>query len=858
MVRSCSRTARGFGFIKGSFHWRCALTIFPLHLVGNLPPGFGVISGTVSPDPVQRPACSKHLPYGFGMLNIPTYHDHDVHRRSTTRTLSLTPRNIRKRQLYQEKKLVRSAVSALATDSDNADELLTRALQTRAGAKKWPRLSAEISQGDKDAVVVRALSQTISSLGGKRSMLRAPLLGRLLGKCSVRLSPAYLKTQLGLKHSCVKNAKRYQKQASENILDLSYNTSTRPLLRVHIMVQCIIEDFFREHTHVDSKGCAKASATRKLTLQKWELHCIFYAQYPSLLRLRASQCPAPRTPSTPLTNLQRDVRTALWATTLEDFDELIEFQTRLKEAKAKYVEHLARMRLLRAGVSVPTQKVGRKAMPNTFDPAQHRINVPTQATFFRVLQKRKVKFTMVENATRCPIHDDGPAQEKQLELVKEALMCLTQNVQERYTQEQAMRKQGLLGQKRKLDKQVQLYRRHCLQYKIQRERIKSIEASCGVDECVCYRDFVNDHDEMGSKVCNLVLVKRQRLEPGGEMRSLNIHNFGDAESCDSYWTADVFDFHLDKGDAHHSGMFDDVQNITIVGDHGPHFSANETVYNESCFFQKYGKTVTSIFLCSYHAYNYCDGAGVVPKRLSKQRQREGAGPIGASEYRHAVNMSNYSNHVAFFFEKVNRSENVFSSRLEPHTNLRSMCDFKYSWITEDGSVERQPGVVLIRYVSDDNVPYQVVDLLRRKPDEEMCESCSSRLQRPVRHLLDGSNCRPVGMSTGMIIDRRSLPTPDPARICGLQVTRKRKKRSRSGAKAKAKKGEAKDYPCMSPLCSMEYKTPGGANRHMETMHPGEDLQLYPKRMTKVRLLKEGKCCARFIHNLSTQHLLFYI
>ena len=59
-----------------------------------------------------------------------------------------------------------------------------------------------------------------------------------------------------------------------------------------------------------------------------------------------------------------------------------------------------------------------------------------------------------------------------------------------------------------------------------------------------YRDFVNDHDESGAKVCNLQLVLVERKVLGGPLVLTNVANFADKEPCDVWFTADVFDFHL--------------------------------------------------------------------------------------------------------------------------------------------------------------------------------------------------------------------------------------------------------------------------------------------------------------------------
>ena len=56
-------------------------------------------------------------------------------------------------------------------------------------------------------------------------------------------------------------------------------------------------------------------------------------------------------------------------------------------------------------------------------------------------------------------------------------------------------------------------------------------------------------------MCNLQLVLAERKVLGGPLVLTNIANFADKESCDAWFTADVFDFHLAPGDEHHSGCW---------------------------------------------------------------------------------------------------------------------------------------------------------------------------------------------------------------------------------------------------------------------------------------------------------------
>jgi hypothetical protein len=112
---------------------------------------------------------------------------------------------------------------------------------------------------------------------------------------------------------------------------------------------------------------------------------------------------------------------------------------------------------------------------------------------------------------------------------------------------------------------------------------------------------------------NLVLCVLWREKDKGPLHVLNIHNFctdKDTQSADAYFVADVMDFHLQTKSDTHPGTFDAFTKIYLTGDHGPHFSSAQTANNESTFYEKYGKKVESHFLCSYHAVNRCNGAGV--------------------------------------------------------------------------------------------------------------------------------------------------------------------------------------------------------------------------------------------------------
>jgi len=463
----------------------------------------------------------------------------------------------------------------------------------------------------------------------------------------------------------------------------------------------------------------------------------------------------------------------------------------------------------------------------SFDAERWAVTPPAKETFWKVLQHCGVRFTEVSNPTQCPIHDSGPVDEAALAVVVEELTALcklpgsTANTR---------RRKALVTEQRALTKAVDHYHLHLRQYEKQRAKVQQLEANLVPGEGLLYRDFVNDHDESGAKVCNLMLVLAERKVLGGPLVLTNIENFADKESCDAWFTADVFDFHLAPGDDHHSGLLDHLNKLYIVGDHGPHFSANNTLLNESTFFRRYKKVVECLFLCSYHAYNRCDAAGVVAKRLAAHEKRQSKGPMGAAAYAELVNSSSYDNHVAFAFPAINRSADVFPAEVEKLPHARQCCDVLYHRTRVDGTAAREEGVVWFRMVSDLALPYQLHDLLPRE-GKYMCVQCSNTTQEPVFHT-KASECPRATMPVDLAQQRAVLVSPDPARIQGAQLTKKRNVAD-AGQAARPKRAKCSSdaklgaFPCKFAFCDkLHFKTAGGSNRHMAGEHALEALQLY--------------------------------
>jgi hypothetical protein len=121
----------------------------------------------------------------------------------------------------------------------------------------------------------------------------------------------------------------------------------------------------------------------------------------------------------------------------------------------------------------------------------------------------------------------------------------------------------------RLDKKVRKYRKHLAQFDSSRREVNSIMDNLGPEECLVYRDFVNQHSWYdNTKVCNLILVLIWK--ENGQLRSMKLNHFcSDDDSCstDPYYVRDVFDFHMKPKSVElgHTGLLHRFKKIYISG-----------------------------------------------------------------------------------------------------------------------------------------------------------------------------------------------------------------------------------------------------------------------------------------------------
>ena len=223
----------------------------------------------------------------------------------------------------------------------------------------------------------------------------------------------------------------------------------------------------------------------------------------------------------------------------------------------------------------------------------------SEEVFWKILKDNDIKYTTTVRPTICPIHDKGPSSERALmeALADEKRLEAEYNrtaelldAQRARTQEEARQNEAddralsactmavnqakselrQVSQKvLELTKEVATYHKHLAQCATSRVEVEKIMDNLGPDECLVFRDFVNQHSWFDNrKVCNLILVLIWKED--GVLRSMKLNNFcSDEDTCstDPYFVRDVFDFHMKPKSVQlgHTGLLSRFKKIYISG-----------------------------------------------------------------------------------------------------------------------------------------------------------------------------------------------------------------------------------------------------------------------------------------------------
>jgi hypothetical protein len=447
--------------------------------------------------------------------------------------------------------------------------------------------------------------------------------------------------------------------------------------------------------------------------------------------------------------------------------------------------------------------------PEMFDPTTYVIKSPQFATFKAWLKREKLRYTQFTVPHPCPLCTAGPLNRVIAEDVVKQINALAAAGSPIPAE--------LMQRSSKLRTSDAVYRTHVLQLETCRKEAKAIETNLTKGECALIRDFVNHHDHAGKHVKCLHWVIAWRDEDDGEIKRLKLRHYCShvpTMSTDSYFQADVVDFHFNEDNPHCPLLFKEFHTLYFIGDHGPHFASHATLYNETTFKRKYGKTLRIVFLTSYHAYSRADGSGSEDSTALRRDLRQGLGRFGSTDMTQMTNMSHDNCSWAYDFPAINRGVDIFPAKklfgAADHAKwIRKWCEVKF---TSPGTEEKYDGILQYRLVPGVGV-WKWTDLVaaKREEGEVMCDSCSTKQDCMVMHAQD--ECP----DPRYIHD---MPTyeelqPNAGRIHGEQVLSK---------KASAKSKSANTYPCKFADCPHKtnkrraFRSAARANAHMQGDH----------------------------------------
>ena len=446
--------------------------------------------------------------------------------------------------------------------------------------------------------------------GGKH---RAELTGRLTQGMSAREAAMLLP---GIPSKYITAAKAHEKDfAFVSTLGENYASNTTKV-KISTAQANLYVNYFKNITDFKS-GAGPHTKSRILTKQRHVVTIDLYAKYPKLLRQWCLEnvtekqridetAPASRT------QFEADVVAAAShveydnSTTEHDIRAtmaLLEYQSRLKH-NAKTQRKFGKVHPSSKGNTSNTKARLEELHKRPDAPAYLLASSPGQKpcseeVFWKILKDNEIRYTCTVRPTICPIHDKGPSNERAL---KEALL------EEKRLEAEFNRTTGLLDAQRAqaqeearqneaveralstytvavnkakselrqlslkvldLTKEVAIYHKHLAQFETSRKEVENIMDNLGPEECLVYRDFVNQHSWYdNTKVCNLILVVIWKED--GVLRSMKLNNFcSDEDSCstDPFYVRDVFDFHMKPKSVllGHTGLLNRFKKIYISG-----------------------------------------------------------------------------------------------------------------------------------------------------------------------------------------------------------------------------------------------------------------------------------------------------
>jgi hypothetical protein len=710
--------------------------------------------------------------------------------------------NVMRRERYAERKLLANALST------GDDALLAAALATKVAKKQMPLCAAVMGSLEHFKQLANTSKALMDQCGGRHKREVAHML--IDG-----LPASFTKNILGVSASQRRRALNDMDDLKRSITSAKYaeGMDGKSRNQVSAELDMCYRRFFSRTTHQCSGSSNDKAAIMDTEYHVWGAK--LDAQWPGILRELAATSPdcvpdLDAMPKTGWTDFQANLLSAVHG--CPDDPSL--------ERKERYRKHLHHYRhaLAQTNGALPRntdeenaaikqtqqRRTASRLTTAAFDPRTYAIHAPCLKTFRKWLDSTELRFTRFSVPHPCPLCEDGP--------VNEIVYAALSKILVKHAIDGTEVPAELTQRCTKLKTSLRIYRVHVLQLKECRAAAQKAERELAPGTGMVIRDFVNHHDHGGKHVKCLHWVLMWRDKVGEPLKRLKLRHYcSDTKSMstDSYFQADVMDFHLNEDDPHCPMLFKDFTDIIFVGDHGPHFASHETMHNESTVLRKYGKKIHLMFLASYHAYSRADGAGAEDSSDLRRDLVSGLPRFGARAMTDMTNSSHDAWSWAFEFPAINRNRDIFP--LEKNFRAKTRAKWIKKWtevrFVHPDTTGAYDGVLQYRLVTGLG-DWQWTDLVAatRGKDNTLCDRCTTNAQQIVYH------CASACPSPGYIHD---LPVfadlmPNPARIQGDQV-----------ASGKGK-GKGTTFPCKFSGCDRTnrkaFRKAHIANRHMQLEH----------------------------------------
>ena len=663
---------------------------------------------------------------------------------------STTPTNVKRRQAYQNKKMLEVAKQDIWSPAKTVRAEAVCVLTTASASAVRPGVQ-ELTRavgGHYEGTVKKLVGLFPVGSQGRQAVVASAVKSSL--QCTGETISSVAKA-LGMHYEYVRRASKLNaipnRITSDNHrLHASYSTIGQ-LECQHIL------QFVRSETQIKSGQKPRKNGETRYTEQSMgSLYVKFRAESFAMCLAEAQMDPqyAGEIP-TDVTVHQANCWHALWKSQQPGFNMVLHLTGRFRQEHNDMLESGEAAKLY-PNSTAELRKDGK------FDPSTWTIVPRAWKTITHFLAKHvpadkkdlaaKNKWNGISILTEthphtCPLCTEGPTHVKTFEELERSMSTLPNEYESL----------KVLQEFRILERKVKKYKRHLKQNNVQRENIKVIEQECaryGSRKAVLYRDFVSFYAPDGSKVRVLVFV----LIKGGKPTYIYNINWRSNGRNDVWTYRDALDHIAQK-----TSLLDDIDTLYICGDHGPHFSATKCFNYESKMYEQSSKwnkrhgrglEIELEFLCSYHAMNRCDGAGMVLKVACWRCWIEGgvgSWPFTANHISIMVNSGMIgkktdNSMVAYAFNMTNYGLNLFGAvngwgTTQKNKNtldrLRDRCQVRFWWM-QDGQVQRLPGVYRARDVSGEG-EWVFGDTLHSVTSERgaMCTNCTGAYQFPVYH-----------------------------------------------------------------------------------------------------------------------------